>query len=86
MICKKTLCWFGYNTIMANLALSSRSALCSPTNRKDHNFQQFLPSSGDLEVDGILYPRMQSLTVPQIFERFRFKHRLSRRGALASNH
>ena len=32
------------------------------------NFKQFMAQSGDLEVNGIPYPRMQMLTVPEILD------------------
>lgn len=41
--------------------------------RKERNFKQFMASAGDLEVNGVLYPRLQILSVPQIIDGLRFK-------------
>ena len=49
------------------------------------NFHQFMASSGDLEVNGIYYPRMQILSIPEILEGQRFKIPSLPRGRLSSD-
>ncbi len=39
---------------------------------KERNFHQFMAGAGDLEVNRIEYPRMQMLSVQDIFEGKRF--------------
>ena len=39
---------------------------------QDRNFRRYMAEAGDLEVQGTLYPRMQMLTVPEIFDGRRF--------------
>ena len=41
--------------------------------RKERNFKQFMASAGDLEVNGVPYPRLQILTVPEILDGLRFR-------------
>ncbi len=41
--------------------------------RKTANFKREMATAGDLEVNGVLYPRMQMLTVPEILEGKRFE-------------
>ena len=41
--------------------------------RKTANFQREMAAAGDLSVNGVLYPRMQMLTVPEILEGKRFR-------------
>lgn len=40
--------------------------------RKAKNFHKEMGAAGDLDVNGVLYPRMQMLTVPEIFAGKRF--------------
>jgi len=40
--------------------------------RKLSNFKKLIAEAGDLDVMGRLYPRMQILSVPEIFEGKRF--------------
>lgn len=40
---------------------------------KQRNFEQFMAKAGDIEIDGKPYPRMQLLTVADIFDGRRFK-------------
>ncbi|MBS8226797.1 DNA methyltransferase [Vannielia litorea] len=40
--------------------------------RKTANFHSEMAQAGDLEVSGVLYPRMQMLTIPEILEGKRF--------------
>ena len=42
------------------------------TERRQRNYQQAMAQVGDVEIDGALYPRMQMLTVQEIFEGKRF--------------
>ena len=44
-----------------------------PRPRKTANFKREMASAGDLNVSGVLYPRMQMLTVPEILEGKRFE-------------
>ena len=44
-----------------------------PGPRKTANFKREMASAGDLNVSGVLYPRMQMLTVPEIIEGKRFE-------------
>ncbi|MBC6428806.1 MAG: site-specific DNA-methyltransferase [Cellvibrionales bacterium] len=44
-----------------------------PAQRKERNFQQEMAQAGDLEVNGVLYPRMQMLSVAEILAGKRFR-------------
>ena len=44
-----------------------------PGPRKTANFKREMASAGDLDVNGVLYPRMQMLTVPEILQGKRFE-------------
>lgn len=55
------------NAVMAGLILMD-----DPGDRKAKNFTREMAQAGDLDVNGVLYPKMQMLTVPEILEGRRF--------------
>ena len=52
--------------------------------RKTANFKREIATAGDLEVNGVLYPRMQILTTPDILEGKRFVTPSVARGKVAT--
>lgn len=52
--------------------------------RKTANFRREMGEAGDMDVNGVLYPRMQMLTVPEIIEGKRFLTPSVARGKVVS--
>lgn len=62
------------NTLDYSGALMAGLIILAPLGkRKQQNFDKHMARAGDLEIDGVVYPRMQMLTVAEIFEGKRFK-------------
>ena len=53
-------------------AMAGLIVMNDPGGRKTRNFNREMATAGDLDVNGVLYPRMQMLTVPEILEGKRF--------------
>ena len=53
-------------------AMAGLIVMNDPGGRKTRNFNREMATAGDLDVNGVLYPRMQMLTVPAILEGKRF--------------
>ena len=53
-------------------AMAGLIVMNDPGGRKTRNFNREMATAGDLDMNGVLYPRMQMLTVPEILEGKRF--------------
>ena len=55
-----------------NAAMAGLILMDDPGDRKARNFAREMATAGDLSMNGVLYPKMQMLTVPEILDGRRF--------------